>query len=137
MSRKYLVTIDREEWSSARRWEFWKSAWHVERARDFEKIHGIGGTIVEVDRQSGECKELFQLPQLLDAKVLRESWNEQSAWIKSITRGLRAITPIGDGTMKRSQVLKWVSSLLARLAGDKCQVSRCDPRAFGAAFHSA
>jgi len=99
MKQKYLVTIDREEWSSARRWEFWKSAWHIERSRDFEKIHGIGRTIFEVDRQSGDCRSLFQLPQLLDPKVLRESWNEQSAWTKSITRGLRAITPLGDGTL--------------------------------------
>lgn len=99
MSRKYLVTIDREEWSSARRWEFWKSAWHVERQRDFEKIQGIGRAIFEVDRDTGDCRELFRLPQLLDPKVLRDSWNEQSAWTKSITRGLRAITPLADGSL--------------------------------------
>jgi hypothetical protein len=96
---KYLVTIDREEWSSARRWEFWKPEWHIERGRKFEKIQGIGRTIFEVDRSSGECRALFQLPQLLDPKVLRESWNEQSAWTKSITRGLRAITPMADGSL--------------------------------------
>ena len=99
MNRKYLVTIDREEWSSARRWEFWKPEWHIERGRKFEKIQGIGRTIFEVDRSSGECRALFQLPQLLDPKVLRESWNEQSAWTKSITRGLRAITPLADGSL--------------------------------------
>lgn len=99
MNRKYLVTIDREEWSGARRWEFWKAAWHIERQRDFEKIQGIGRTVFEVDRDTGECRALFQLPQLLDPKVLREAWNEQSAWTKSITRGLRAITPLADGSL--------------------------------------
>jgi len=136
MKNKYLVTIDREEWSSARRWEFWKAAWHIERQRDFAKIHGIGRTVFEVDRESGVCRALFQLPQLLDPKVLRESWNEQSAWTKSITRGLRAITPLADGTLVindifgvyhttyEGRVLKYVTS--ERFADVHCATPNSD-----------
>jgi hypothetical protein len=95
--RKYYVTIDREEWKSASRWQVWKHSWWIERSRRADKIQGVGRTVFEIDRDTGFCRAAFELPQHLDVSVLNGSWTAQNAWTKSFTRGLRAITPLAGG----------------------------------------
>lgn len=58
---------------------------------------GVGRTVFEVCRDSGEVKVAFELPQLLDRQVLGKSWVNQSTWTKSISRGLRTLTCLPGG----------------------------------------
>ncbi len=95
---KYYVTIDREEWDSPRRWQAWRREWWAVYGRDPRFAAGIGRTVFEVDRHSRTVHPAFSLPQRLDREVYRQSWVDQSSWTKTIARGLRAISPLPDGS---------------------------------------
>lgn len=97
INRRYLVTIDREQWARVRRYEIWKKQWWALRTRRADWVQGLGRTVFEVDRASGSCKPLFELPQLLDKRILGQSWRCQDSWTKSITRGLRTLSVLKDG----------------------------------------
>ena len=58
---------------------------------------GVGRTVFEVCRETGNVRPAFDLPQLLDRDVLGATWVNQNTWTKSISRGLRALTCLPDG----------------------------------------